>query len=147
MNHQANPFDYFNWYLRHSDKFIANAEHVIQHGYQPIAGRYEALAMRHERLYRMNQTIENDNTQSSQVRDIARQMTSYSRDAMNAAHLNTRKLWFVRQRQFQNPPFHAGRLSFSTDINNPRITTRPHIPTTCGTGRHKQQQQPHQDRR
>ncbi|KAG5615773.1 hypothetical protein H5410_015597, partial [Solanum commersonii] len=61
---------------------------------------------------------------------------------------------FVRQRQFQNSPFHAGRLSFSTDdmssnqnddevgpsqqydINNPRRTARPHVPTTCGTGRH-----------
>jgi len=166
--------------------------------------------MGHERLYRMNQAIENDNTQSFQVRDNARQMTSYSRDAMNAAHLNTRlnfqqhytppnenqspttsnsggvhieehntgfsgnqyeantnlslatpdtpyypifycagvstsvpnytqeegsgfqtpnvvnlgfeefnegNYGFVRQRQFQNSPFHAGRLSFST-VNN-----------------------------
>ncbi|KAH0730477.1 hypothetical protein KY289_001665 [Solanum tuberosum] len=201
------------------------------------------VAMGHERLYRMNQTIENDNTQSFQVRDNARQMTSYSRDAMNAAHMNTRlnfqqhytppnenqspttsnsggvhieehnmgfsrnqyeanttlslatfdtlyypifycarvstsvpnytqeeefnegNYGFVRQRQFQNSPFHAGRLSFlmddmsqnqnddevgpsqQYDINNPRRKTRPHIPTTCGTDRHKQQQQPHQDRR
>ncbi|KAH0730194.1 hypothetical protein KY289_001382 [Solanum tuberosum] len=90
INHQANPIDYFNWYLRHSHKFIANAEHVVQYGYLPIAGRYEAFAMGHERLYRMNQAIENDNTQSFQVRDNARQMTSYSRDAMNVAHLNTR---------------------------------------------------------
>ncbi|KAK4728672.1 hypothetical protein R3W88_021660 [Solanum pinnatisectum] len=51
---------------------------------------------------------------------------------------------FVRQHQFQNSPFR--RLSFSMDINNPQRTTRPHVPTTCGTGRHKQQQQPHQDR-
>ncbi|KAG5591252.1 hypothetical protein H5410_041766 [Solanum commersonii] len=234
INHQANPIDYFNWYLQHSRKFIANAEH----------------AMGHERLYRMNQTIENDNTQSFQVRDIAREMASHSRDAMNVAHLNTRlnfpqhytppnenqspttshsggvhieeqntiflgnqyeaninlslatpdtpyypifycagistsvpnytqeegsdfqtldvvNLGFeefnegnygvVRQRQFQNSPFHAGRLSFSTDdmsqdqnddevgpsqqydINNPRRTTRPHVPTTYGTDRHKQQ--------
>ncbi|KAK4737368.1 hypothetical protein R3W88_001065 [Solanum pinnatisectum] len=169
---------------------------------------------------------------SFQVRDNATQMTSYSRDAMNAAHLNTRlnfqqhytppnenqspttsnsggvhieehnmeflgnqyeantnlslvtldtpyypifdcvgvstsvpnyteeegsgfqtpnvvnlgfegfnkgNYGFVRQHQFQNSPFHAGRLSFSTDINNPRRTTRPHVPTTCGIGRHKQQ--------
>ncbi|KAG5573185.1 hypothetical protein H5410_062951 [Solanum commersonii] len=49
INHQANPIDYFNWYLRHSRKFIANAEHVVQHGYQSIVGRYEALTMGHER--------------------------------------------------------------------------------------------------
>ncbi|KAH0707671.1 hypothetical protein KY285_010395 [Solanum tuberosum] len=217
----------------------------------------DRVAMGHERLYRMNQAIENDNTQSFQVRDNARQMTSYSRDAMNAAHLNTRlnfqqhytppnenqspttsnsggvhieehntefsgnqyeantnlslatpdtpyypifycagvstsvpnyteeegsgfqtpnvvnlgfegfnegNYGFVRQCQFQNSPFQAGRLSFFTDymsqnqngdevgpsqqydINNPQRTTRPHVPTTCGTSRHKQQQQPHQDR-
>ncbi|KAG5572205.1 hypothetical protein H5410_061971 [Solanum commersonii] len=100
INHQANPIDYFNWYLRHSCKFIANLEHVVQHGYQPIAGKYEALAMGHEILYRMNQTIENDNTQSFQVRDNARQMTSYSRDAMNAAHLNTR----LNFQQHYTPP-------------------------------------------
>ncbi|KAG5616705.1 hypothetical protein H5410_016529 [Solanum commersonii] len=197
-------------------------------------------------------------TQSFQVRDIARQMVSYSRDAMNAAHMNTRlnfqqhytppnenqspttsnsggihikehntgflgnqyeantnlslatfdtpyycvfdcagvstsvpnytqeessgfqtpnvvnlgfeefneeNYGFVLQRQFQNSLFHAGRLSFSMDdmsqnqnddevgpsqqydINNPRRTTRPHVPTTCGAGRHNRQQQPHQDRR
>ncbi|KAG5615786.1 hypothetical protein H5410_015610 [Solanum commersonii] len=195
----------------------------------------------------MNQAIENDNTRSFQMRDNARQMASYSRDAMNTAHLNTRlnfqqhytppnensspptsnsggvhikehntgfsgnqykantnlslatpdipyypvfdyagvstslpnytqekgsgfqtpnvvnlsfeqfnkgNYGFIRQRQFQNSPFHAGRLSFSTDdmsqnqnddevgpsqqyvINNARRTTRPHVPTTCGTGRH-----------
>ena len=56
--------------------------------------------MRHERLYRMNQTIENNNTQAFQVRDIARQMASYSRDAMNAAHLNTR----LNFQQHYTPP-------------------------------------------
>ncbi|KAH0703559.1 hypothetical protein KY285_017837 [Solanum tuberosum] len=193
-------------------QFIANAEHVVQHGYQPITGRYEALAMGHERLYRMNQTIENDNTQSFQVGDIARQKTSYSRDAMNAVHLNTRlnfQQYYTPPNENQSPTtsnlggvhieehnmgfsgdqyeantnfslatpdtpyypiFYCAGVSTSVpnytqeeddmsqnqnddevgpsqqyDINNPRRTTRQHVPTTCGTGRHKQQQQPHQD--
>uniref|UniRef100_K4AVJ8 Uncharacterized protein n=1 Tax=Solanum lycopersicum TaxID=4081 RepID=K4AVJ8_SOLLC len=37
----------------------------------------------------MNQVVENDNIQSFQMRDNARQMTSYSRESMNVAHLNT----------------------------------------------------------
>ncbi|KAG5615790.1 hypothetical protein H5410_015614 [Solanum commersonii] len=43
-----------------------------------------------KRLYKMNQAIKNDNTLLFQMRDNARQMTSYSRDAMNTTHLNTR---------------------------------------------------------
>ncbi|KAG5619894.1 hypothetical protein H5410_005112, partial [Solanum commersonii] len=43
----------------------------------------------HERLYIMNQAIENDNTQSFKMRENASQMTSYFRDDMNATHLNT----------------------------------------------------------
>ncbi|XP_055800351.1 uncharacterized protein LOC129869750 [Solanum dulcamara] len=82
---------------QHTRILIVNPQSVVRDGYQPIRGRYEALARGHEKIYSRTQTVENDETHSFQTRKFAVEMTRYVRDSMNAAHLG---MWLNFQQQY-----------------------------------------------
>ncbi|KAM3238398.1 hypothetical protein P3L10_013429 [Capsicum annuum] len=89
-HHINNQLEYIHWYCNYARMLIGNLEHVVQRGYQHMAGRHEALAMGHETIYRMAQLILRDSRATSEMYEFASEVARISLESMNSAYLGTR---------------------------------------------------------
>ncbi|XP_060181630.1 uncharacterized protein LOC132611228 [Lycium barbarum] len=122
--------EYFCWYRRHSRTFIGNPAHNVDRGYQHMAGRHEALALGHQKSYRLAQETIQDPTKSNEVKEIAEMFSHINTESMVAASLGTMLSFapnYTPPAEYVEPP----------TVQVPRHQ-RPNVPRPTARGRGRQ---------